>query len=101
MKKDLAIKQIYDDFINKIILNDNEKDILLRYIKDDTIIKIANDTSQSTSSVSRVIADLKKKYQQYKDLELAKLILFQKDKWYKCKNLCHFYFDMMLLKGDT
>ena len=80
MKKDLAIKQIYDDFINKIILNDNEKDILLRYIKDDTIIKIANDTSQSTSSVSRVIADLKKKYQQYKDLELAKLILFQKDK---------------------
>ena len=80
MKKDLAVKQIYDDFISKIILNDNEKDILLRYIKDDTIVKIANDTSQSTSSVSRVVADLKEKYQNYKDLELAKLILFQKDK---------------------
>lgn len=80
MKKDLAVKQIYDDFISKTILNDNEKDILLRYIKDDTIVKIANDTSQSTSSVSRVIADLKEKYQNYKDLELAKLILFQKDK---------------------
>lgn len=80
MKKDLAVKQIYDDFISKTILNDNEKDILLRYIKDDTIVKIANDTSQSTSSVSRIIADLKEKYQKYKDLELAKLILFQKDK---------------------
>lgn len=80
MKKDLAIKQIFDDFVNKIILNDNEKDILLRYIKDDTIVKIANDTCQSTSSVSRVVADLKEKYQKYKDLELAKLILFQKDK---------------------
>ena len=43
MKKDLAVKQIYDDFISKIILNDNEKDILLRYIKDDTIVKIASD----------------------------------------------------------
>lgn len=80
MKKDLAVKQIYDDFISKTILNDNEKDILLRYIKDDTIVKIANDTSQSTSSVSRIIADLKEKYQKYKDLELAKLILFQNDK---------------------
>lgn len=80
MKKDLAIKQIFDDFIGKAILNENEKDILLRYIKDDTIVKIASDTSQSTSSVSRTIADLKEKYQKYKDLELAKLILFQKDK---------------------
>ena len=79
MKKDLSVKQIYEDFISKTILNDNEKDILLRYIKDDTIVKIANDTAQSTSSVSRIISDLKEKYQKYKDLELAKLILFQKD----------------------
>lgn len=80
MKKDLSIKQIYEDFTSKTILNDNEKDILIRYIKDDTIVKIANDTAQSTSTVSRTIADLKEKYQNYKDLELAKLILFQSDK---------------------
>ena len=80
MKKDLSIKQIYDDFMSKTILNDNEIDILIRYIKDETIVKIANDTAQSTSTVSRTIADLKEKYQNYKDLELAKLILFQNDK---------------------
>lgn len=80
MKKDLSVKQIYDDFISKTILNENEKDVLIRYIKDDTIVKIANDTAQSTSTVSRTIADLKEKYQNYKDLELAKLILFQSDK---------------------
>ena len=95
MKKDLAVKQIYDDFISKTILNDNEKDILLRYIKDDTIVKIASDTSQSTSSVSRIVADLKEKYQKYKDLELAKLILFQRDKWYRYDNLYRFYFAMI------
>ena len=81
MKKDLSIKQIYDDFTSKTILNENEKDVLIRYIKDETIVKIANDTAQSTSTVSRTIADLKEKYQNYKDLELAKLILFQSDKW--------------------
>ena len=95
MKKDLSVKQIYEDFISKTILNDNEKDILLRYIKDDTIVKIANDTAQSTSSVSRIISDLKEKYQKYKDLELAKLILFQKDNWYRYDNLYLFYFAMI------
>ena len=80
MKKELAIKQIYDDFTNKIILTDNEKDILLRYVKNDSIIKIANDTKQGSATVSRVIADIKKKYEDYKKLEIAKLILLQGDK---------------------
>jgi len=80
MKKELAIKQIYDDFTSKIILTDNEMDILLRYIKNDSIIKIANDTNQGTTTVSRVIAELKNKYNNYKQLELAKLVLLQKNK---------------------
>lgn len=77
MKKELAIKQIFNDFTTKTILTDNEKDILIRYIKNDSIIKISNDTSQSPSSVSRVIAMLKEKYTNYKKLEIAKLILLQ------------------------
>lgn len=80
MKKELAIKQIFDDFTNKIILTDNEKDILIRYVKNDSIIKIANDTQQGTATVSRIIATLKDKYSDYKKLEIAKLILLQGDK---------------------
>lgn len=77
MKKQLAIKQIYDDFTSKIILTDNEKVILDLYIKNESIVKIATITSQSTSSVSRTIADLKDKFTNYKKLELAKLLLLK------------------------
>ena len=78
MKKELSIKQIYDDFKNKVLLSDNEKDVLERYIKNDSIIKIANDTSQSERTVSRIIANLKDKYNKYKEIELARLRLFKK-----------------------
>lgn len=78
MKKELASLQILNDFLSKTILNDNEIEVLKRYIKNETIVKIANDTSQSTATVSRIIADLKIKYAKYKQLELAKLIILQK-----------------------
>lgn len=77
MRKELAIKQIYDDFISKVILNDDELNVLIKYIKGDSIVKIANDTMQSTASVSRIIAILKEKYNNYKKLELAKLLLLK------------------------
>lgn len=77
MKKELASTQILNDFLTKTILNDNEIDILKRYIKGETIIKIASETAQSTATVSRIIANLKVKYSKYKQLELAKLIIFQ------------------------
>ncbi len=77
MKKELAIKQIFDDFVGKTFLNDNEKDILIRYIKNDSIVKIAEDTLQSTATISRVIASIKEKYDNYKTLELVKLDLLK------------------------
>lgn len=77
MKKELSIKQIYDDFTSKVILTDNEQDILVRYIRNDGIVKIANDTKQGTTTVSRVIYDIKDKYKRYKELELAKLKVFK------------------------
>ena len=75
MKKELANKQIYDDFTSKTILTDNEKDILIRYVKNDSIVKMADDTLQGTTTISRTIASLKEKYKNYKKLELAKLML--------------------------
>lgn len=77
MKKELSIKQIFDDFISKTILNDTERDILIKYIKNESIVKISEDLSISTATVSRTIADLKEKYENYKRLELAKLLLLQ------------------------
>ena len=77
MKKELSIKQIFDDFISKTILNDIEEKVLIKYIKNESIIKIADDLSISTASVSRIIADLKEKYGNYKQLELAKLLLLK------------------------
>lgn len=77
MKKELAIKQIYNDFVSKITLTDSEKDVLDRYIMNDSIVKIASDTQQGTATVSRTIANLKEKYKHYKKLEIAKLMIFK------------------------
>lgn len=73
MRKELSVKQIYDDFVVKTILNDTEQDVLIRYIKSESIVKISTDLALSTATVSRVIAELKDKYSNYKKLELAKL----------------------------
>ena len=78
MKREIANKQIYDDFISKTVLNDNEKDVLDRYIKNNSIVKIAEDTKQSTATVSRIIASIKEKYSDYKRLELAKLMILKR-----------------------
>ena len=80
MKKVLAIKEIREDFINKVMLSKNEIDILERYIKNDSIVKMAEDTKQGTATISRIIASIKEKYEDYKKLEIAKLILFTKKK---------------------
>lgn len=80
MKKELAIKEIREDFIYKVMLSENEIDVLKRYIKKHSIVKIAEDTRQGTATVSRIIADLKSKYEDYKKLEIAKLMLFTKKK---------------------
>lgn len=76
MKKELCVKQIYDDFVEKVILNETEKQVLDLYIRNESIIKIAEDISTSTATVSRIICELKEKYNKYKKLEIAKLNIF-------------------------
>lgn len=77
MKKELSMKQIFDDFTNKTILNDLETQVLIGYIRNESIVKMAESLSVSTATVSRTIAELKEKYDNYKTLELAKLLLLQ------------------------
>ena len=77
MKKELCIKQIYNDFIEKVFLNDIEKQVLELYIKNESIVKISDEIMQSTSSVSRIIYEIKEKYKDYRKLEIAKLNIFK------------------------
>ncbi|MBO7614776.1 MAG: hypothetical protein J6T15_03675 [Bacilli bacterium] len=72
MKKALSLDVIYNDFISKVKLSNSEKDILDRYLKDDTLVKISMDVSLSYSSVSRTISNLKTKYENYRQLEVVK-----------------------------
>ena len=75
MKKALSLDVIYNDFINKVKLSNTEKDILDRYLKNESIVKISIDVSLSYSSVSRVISNLKSKYENYKKMEIVKITL--------------------------
>lgn len=77
MKKELANEVIRNDFINKTILTEREMEVLLLYVKGESIVKISNDTKQGTATVSVIISQLKEKYRIYKELELTKLRLFQ------------------------
>ena len=75
MKKALSLDIIYNDFINKVKLSEIEKEILDRYLKSESLIKISIDVSLSYSSVSRTISNLKTKYENYKKMEIVKLTL--------------------------
>ena len=79
MKKELCIKQIYNDFIDKVFLNEIEIQVLELYIKNESLVKISDTINQSISSVSRIIAELKDKYKNYKELEISKLNILNKN----------------------
>lgn len=73
MKKALSLDIIYNDFINKVKLSSVEKEILDKYLRNESIVKISIDVSLSYSSVSRVISNLKSKYESYKKMEIVKI----------------------------
>jgi len=77
MKKELSISQIYNDFTSKVTLTHREKEVLDKYIKDESITKMSLDLSLGTATVSRIISDIKEKYDKYKKLEIAKLMLLK------------------------
>ena len=75
MKKTLSLDIIYNDFITKVKLSEIEKEVLDGYLNNDSLVKISMDVSLSYSTVSRIISDLKMKYENYKKIELVKLTL--------------------------
>lgn len=76
MVKELSNKIIYEDFKSKVILTDDETKILDMLILKYSIIKISDECNMSERNVSRIIKEIKRKYGNYKTIELAKLGVF-------------------------
>jgi predicted DNA-binding protein YlxM (UPF0122 family) len=75
MAEDLSNKIIYNDFVSKTFLTDDEKQILDMYILKESIIKISQTVNMSERSVSRNIKTLKEKYNKYKQLQITMINL--------------------------
>lgn len=73
MVKELCNKIIYNDFLDKVVLTDEEKRILDMLLVRYTLVKISQEIGMSDRNVSRVVKSLKDKYEMYKKLEIAKL----------------------------
>lgn len=76
MFEKLKIREIYNDFIYKFTLNDEEIKVLDMLIKKEKIPKIAVELYISEPKVSIIIKKLKKYYTQYEELEKLKLRIF-------------------------
>lgn len=73
MVKELCNKIIYNDFLDKVVLTDEEKRILDMLLLRYTLVKISQEIGMSDRNVSRIVKSLKDKYEMYKKLEIAKL----------------------------
>lgn len=78
MKTELAVKQIYEDFILKVTLDNDEKQVLDMFLKNYSYIKIGDNIGMSDRNVGRVMRTVKQKYENYRKLEVSKLELFKK-----------------------
>lgn len=73
MKKDLSIKQIYDNFILKVTLDEDEIKVLDMYIKNYSYVQMSLALNISERNISRIVNRLKEKYAIYKNLEVSRL----------------------------
>lgn len=73
IKKDLSIKQIYDDVILKVTLDEDELKVLDMYIKNYSYVQMSIALNMSERNISRIVNRLKEKYDIYKNLEVSRL----------------------------
>ena len=74
MVEKLRIKAIYDDFLLKNTLTKEQIEILNRLISRDCIVKISMEMGISQRSIGYEIRKLKNMYENYKRIELTKLL---------------------------
>lgn len=77
MINELSNKIIYDDFIGKTKLTDDEIKVLNMLLNKDLIIKISQELNMSDRTVLRIKKIIKDKYKNYKTIEIAKADIFK------------------------
>ena len=76
MFEKLKIKEIYNDFIYKFTLTEEEQKVLDMLIHKEKIPRIAIELYISEPKVSIIIKRLKRYYKQYEELEKLKIKIF-------------------------
>lgn len=75
MVKKLKIKAIYNDFVEKVSLTEEQIKILNMLINNDSITKISMEIGVSTRTINYEIRKLKDLYDNYMKIEVSKLIV--------------------------
>ena len=77
MINELSNKIIYDDFISKTKLTDDEVKVLNNLLNKELIVKISQNLNMSDRTVLRIKKTIKEKYDNYKTIEIAKADIFK------------------------
>lgn len=74
MIEKLKIKAIYDDFVSKVKLNEEQKRILNMMLNRDKIVKISLEIGVSERTIKYEIKKIKNLYNNYLQMEITKMI---------------------------
>ena len=74
MVEKLKVKVLYDDFISKVTLTNEQKRILDMMINKDTIVKMSLEIGVSQRTINYEIKKIKELYNNYLQLEISKMI---------------------------
>ena len=74
MIEKLKINALYDDFVNKVKLTDEQKRILDMMINKDTIVKMSLEIGVSQRTINYEIKKIKELYKNYLQIEITKMI---------------------------
>ena len=74
MIEKLKIKAIYDDFVSKVKLNEEQKRILNMMLNRDKIVKMSLEIGVSERTIKYEIKKIKNLYNNYLQMEISKMI---------------------------
>lgn len=74
MVEKLRIKALYDDFVNKVNLTDEQKRILNMMLNKDTIVKMSLEIGVSERTIKYETKKIKNLYNNYLQMEITKMI---------------------------
>lgn len=74
MIEKLKIKALYNDFVNKVNLTEEQKRILNMMINKDSIVKMSLEIGVSQRTISAETKKIKELYSNYLQMEITKMI---------------------------